>query len=78
MPEQTDQPDQPEKLPYCRFLRTKKMYIPAYSVGGVDPRDATDTAIYWCMRTHTSIGPDHTHVHGSECRPGRRCCEVDL
>jgi hypothetical protein len=72
MPEQLE-----EKLPYCRFLRTKKMYIPAFHLEG-DPRDETETAQYWCLKTHTGIGPDKTLVRGGECRPGRSCCECDV
>ncbi|MBW3622965.1 MAG: hypothetical protein KY468_06090 [Armatimonadetes bacterium] len=62
---------------YCRFLRTKKMYIPAYALMG-DPREETETAQYWCLKTHTGIGPDSTLVRGASCRPGRPCCEVDF
>lgn len=66
-----------EEKPYCRFLRTKKMYIPAYALLG-DPREETETAQYWCLKTQTGIGPEGALVRGSECRPGRRCCETDL
>ena len=70
-------PDPTEEIQYCRNLRTKKMYIPAYSLHG-DPREETDTAQYGCLRTQTGIGPEGTLVRSSECRPGRPCCEVDV
>ena len=62
---------------YCRFLRTKKMYIPALHLEA-DPREETDTAHFWCLKTHTSVGPDQGPVAGSRCRVGRTCCVADL
>ena len=69
--------DQPEVKQYCRFLRTKKMYIPAYALT-CDPCEETDTAQFWCLKTQTGISPEGTLVRGSECRPGRPCCETDF
>ena len=39
-----------ERVAYCRFLRTKKMYIPALRREG-DPREETGTARFWCVKT---------------------------
>jgi len=72
MPEQLN-----ERAAYCRFLRTKKMYIPALHLEG-DPREETETAHFWCLKTHTSVGPDNLPVRGGECRFGRPCCETDF
>jgi hypothetical protein len=66
-----------ERISFCRFLRTKKMYIPALCQEG-DPRLQTDTAHFWCLKTHTSVGPDNDFVHGDDCRGGRSCCETDF
>ena len=72
MPEQVR-----ERTAYCRYLRTKKMYIPALQIDG-DPREETETAQFWCLKTHTGVGPDSMPVRGRECRAGRDCCQIDF
>ena len=68
---------QQEAPAFCRSLRTKKMYIPALHLDA-DPREETQTAQFWCLRTQTGVGPDNRPVRGRECRLGRTCCESDL
>jgi hypothetical protein len=72
MPEQTA-----ERVSYCRFLRTKKMYIPALHLEG-DPRRETGTAQFWCLKTMTGVGPDNDLVRGAACRSGRPCWEAEF
>lgn len=57
----------------CRFLRTKM------SFGSLGP-DAPDwrhgdstTAVYWCLCTMETAGPDDDFAHARKCRAGRRC-----
>ena len=66
-----------EAVVYCRFLRTKKMYIPALHVEG-DPRRDTGTAQFWCQKTQTGVGPDNDFVHSSDCQKGRACCQAEF
>lgn len=62
-------------LMLCRHLRTKKMYLsfdeePDYS--------ASTTAVFWCMRTLSVVGPDDAQACAEDCcRPGRACYEND-
>jgi hypothetical protein len=65
-----------ERTVYCRLLRTKKMYIPALHTEG-DPRDETETAAYWCLKTMAVVGPDGNLVRGNHCQAGRGCCEAE-
>jgi hypothetical protein len=66
-----------EQPTYCRNLRTKKMYIPALCQES-DPREETDTAQFWCMKTHTGIGPDNNPVRVRKCSADRSCFENEF
>ena len=56
----------------CRWLRTKTAFG---SDGG--PRlwqlGESTTAVYWCLRTMETFGPDGSFCHPHECGAGRRC-----
>jgi hypothetical protein len=61
----------------CRFLRTKRMYIPALADGALDLTDeANDQSCYWCNKTQSALGRDDNQVHPSLCQPGRACHEA--
>jgi hypothetical protein len=60
----------------CRLLRTKK-YFGDYSDSDIPPwhAGASTTAIFWCLETMQSVGPDDGLVHANSCRAdcGRLC-----
>lgn len=55
----------------CKQLRTKTAF------GAVVDNDweaGEDTsAVYWCLKTMESFGPDESFVHALECGQGRAC-----
>lgn len=57
----------------CRKLRTKVAFgSPAPALA--DWRHGTSTtAVYWCLATMESAGPDGAVVHAQQCRQARRC-----
>ena len=56
----------------CRSLRTKTAFG---TLVGHRPWQlgASSTAVYWCLRTMASAGPDDGLAHPPTCRPGRGC-----
>jgi hypothetical protein len=69
-------PDAERDVPeVCRHLRTKTAFG---SDGG--PRlwqlGESTTAVYWCLRTMETFGPDGSFCHPQSCGSGRRCHRV--
>ena len=64
-----------EPLPtVCRLLRTKTAFgtladtdSPPWQLG------ESTTAIFWCLATMQSAGPDDSYCHPTACREGRGC-----
>jgi hypothetical protein len=56
----------------CRKLRTKMAF--GSLQGPTDWRhgDST-TAVYWCLVTMETAGPDDSYAHPHGCRAGRAC-----
>ena len=57
----------------CRRLRTKTSFgtyigSPTFWENG----DST-TAVYWCLDTMGSAGPDDQIAHPKQCKSGREC-----
>ena len=70
-------PENPAPWTPCRFLRTKRMYIPALAEGALDQeQDANDQSFYWCNKTLSALGRDDNQVHPCLCQPGRSCHEA--
>jgi hypothetical protein len=74
---------QPDDLPItestalpCRHLRNKGMYV--YTDGPGESDGADDHAVYWCLKTMKSFGPDDDMVGGRECRDASRSCYESL
>ena len=61
----------------CRYLRTKRMYIPVLAEGALDleARD-NDQSFYWCNKSQGALGFDDFPVHPCTCQPGRSCHET--
>jgi hypothetical protein len=53
----------------CRSLRTKTAFTgdDAWKLG------ESTTAVYWCLRTMETFGPDGNFCHALSCAPQRRC-----
>lgn len=59
--------------PACVHLRHKLMYCDERQAtpGMVD--DSSDTRVFFCTRTHESLGPDDEPVSPGDCTPERSC-----
>jgi hypothetical protein len=71
----TEKPAAPAPSMPCRFLRTKRMYIPALAEGALDFKE-DDQSFYWCNKTLSALGADDNQVHPCLCQPGRACHEA--
>jgi hypothetical protein len=65
-------PPQPTLPEVCCMLRTKTAF--GHSTG-YNPwqQGESSTAVYWCLRTMQTIGPDDTFAHPQQCCAGREC-----
>jgi hypothetical protein len=71
----------------CSLLRTKTAFG-SYMIEA-DDDDAADgvapswqdgnstTAVFWCLKTMDTCGPDDDIAHAKACRPGRACFRSD-
>ena len=66
----------------CARLRTKTAfgsYMLETDADGDVPwqnRDST-TAVFWCLCTMETAGPDDLFAHPTTCKPGRTCFRPD-
>jgi hypothetical protein len=58
----------------CRHLRTKTHYVPD-SYEERDVSRSSSTAIFWCLKTMRSDGPDGALALPEDCVEGRGCWE---
>lgn len=58
--------------PRCPAIRAKGFYV---FTEEPEPQEETDTAVFWCVKTQTSVGPDGRGVHRSLCDGTRSCFE---
>lgn len=65
-----------EEMCVCRRLRTKRAFG-SYS-GNLYSWQSGDstTAVYWCLRTMETVGPDDGYAHPHACLRGRGCFEA--
>jgi hypothetical protein len=62
-----------KKLPLCQNLRTKGMFV---FTEETPPPVECDTAVWWCIQTMQSVGPDDDACHRNFCcDPTRSCYE---
>ena len=61
----------------CRMLRTKTAFG-ALSLHDEDPWElgASTTAVFWCLNTMETAGPDDSYCHPQTCCAGRSCFEA--
>jgi hypothetical protein len=59
----------------CRLLRTKVAF--GTLIGHPMPwqTGASTTAVYWCLKTTETAGPDDGFAHPHACCAGRSCFE---
>lgn len=62
----------------CPCLRTKTMNLNTeYRRSAYEDSFTADTALFHCLKTMQSYGPDERDCDGERCRPGRDCYVVD-
>jgi len=62
----------------CRMLRTKTAFG-GYASAGDDWRmGESTTAVYWCLKTMATAGPDDDLAHPKDCCQGRACFQAPL
>ena len=61
-----------EKLLRCASIRAKGFYV---FTEEPQPVEDTETAVWWCKKTQTSVGPDQDAVHPRCCDAARPCFE---
>jgi hypothetical protein len=61
-----------ESKPVCSAIRSKGFYVYTETP---PPPEESDTAVFWCLKTMSAVGPDGELVHKSCCDPSRSCFE---
>ena len=58
----------------CRLLRTKHAFG-SFDESDFDPwqMGSSTTAVFWCLATMQSSGPDDGFAHPHDCQAGRTC-----
>jgi hypothetical protein len=64
-----------ESAPVCRMLRTKTAFGTFRGNMYAWQSGRSTTAVYWCLRTMETVGPDDDYTHPHTCREGRGCFE---
>ncbi len=64
--------------PLCRMLRTKTAFGSYGDLGADWQEGESTTAVYWCLGTMETAGPDDAYCHPTNCRPGRTCFVPEL
>jgi hypothetical protein len=62
----------------CRMLRTKTFFGTYTSTGEDWSTGDSPTAVYWCLQTMATAGPDDQLAHPHACRGGRGCYRPEL
>lgn len=58
----------------CPALQTKSLALNThYESTAFEARAQSNVAIFYCMKTYTSFGPDDIDVGPAECRSNREC-----
>ena len=57
----------------CRRLRTKTSFGSYLGAASFWENGDSTTAVYWCLDTMHSAGPDDHFAHAHICREGRGC-----
>ena len=62
----------------CRMLRTKHAFG-TFAEHDFDPwqMGESTTAVFWCLATMQTCGPDDSLAHPQRCREGRACYQCE-
>ena len=62
----------------CRLLRTKHAFG-TFAEGDFDPWQTGEstTAVFWCLATMQTCGPDDSFAHPTRCQTGRECYQTE-
>ena len=58
----------------CDYLRAKVTGAPHNDKRALHALRADATAVFWCLLTMSSAGPDDGLAHVERCGEGRACC----
>jgi hypothetical protein len=75
----TQETELPRVPVVCRKLRTKHAFGTFSAAGGPLPpwqAGQSTTAVYWCLETMETAGPDDGYCAADRCRPGRACFQA--
>lgn len=74
--DEDEPPDEPDLPVVCQMLRTKNAF--GNHVGyRAWQRGESTTAVYWCLHTMGTVGPDDQLVHPHTCCGTRACFQRD-
>ena len=62
-----------EEACVCRSLRTKTAFGTFRGKFDSWQTGYSTTAVYWCLRTMETVGPDDGYAHPHACQSGREC-----
>jgi len=64
----------------CRLLRTKNAFGSYELDADTAPWQAGEstTAVFWCLKTMQTAGPDDDFAHATTCRAGRSCYRAEF
>jgi len=69
----TQLPQTQQLSPVCTKLRTKTAFGCMDPLEGPWEESDSTTAVYWCLGTMETAGPDNHFCHPTNCRAGRSC-----
>lgn len=67
-----------EERQVCRMLRTKTFFGTYTSTGEDWQTGDSTTAVYWCLETMATAGPDDNLAHPHRCCSERPCFQRPL
>ena len=67
--------DEEARREVCRMLRTKTSFGTFVGSAHAWQSGRSTTAVYWCLKTMETAGPDDGYTHPHNCRAGRACFE---
>ena len=70
---ETDEDAEIEAPEVCACLRTKTAFGSLTGVPHRWQQGKSSTAVYWCLATMASAGPDDHVAHPQQCRANRNC-----
>ena len=76
LPQVKPETSSPPKV--CRLLRTKTAFG-SLSLHDEEPwqMGASTTAVFWCLSTMETAGPDDLYCHPETCKSGRACFQSE-